>query len=1209
LPSPVIQGDEFDIELVAFLQDEDHKTGKQSQSESNTSKRQAAMDDGVRTASNSIDIKPIQIHPITGGLTPSFTDPGSLNVLTIPTLVDPIQEPDVVPLTLETLNSRRATAEERDDLDEPTKKQLQKHFNRAAELLSQAAEADNRDQTWKMERDNAPQLIADLKTQLDQPAPITIDHDPALSSQELEQLRITDEQRLSEAQSNLDKWEVRATQRAERLPQMAGIIEAARKQLEDAEIALKAPAPEGESAVLAIARRTEQEAFAVFLKAQLELYRTEQQRYESLNELFPLQRDLLTRNCKLLSKRVELWKEAITKARLLESEQQRRQARVKLQNAHPALRDLAERNSWLTQQRKEQQQGLKKSVARLVEIQDTFRRIDQQFRDDADKEKRIGFTTAFGLLLRNHRSNLPDAKPFRKLNRAAEQAMVLLQTEQMQLEDDRKDLVDIEFRIQQLLDGLSTEARKDEDLPKMARELLSDQRQYTDDLLADYTQFLSTQSEIATSSEKLVATLREYGSFLDERILWIASAPMVDADLPRATFRVSTLLASHQQWPSVRDYFYVDIRSQLMLYAAVLAAIILLVFLRLPASKAISHLHQSAQQEYYSGVPQSILATLVSVAVTSAWPALLLFVGWRLSQADQQLSIALGEALRFGAIHFLVLNSVRGLCEREGVAHRFLNWPKRVVDVLHRALLVYISLGVPLQMVVSFTSNFDEFDASANIGRVALVSCCLLWAVVLRGIARPKGVIGTFIASHGEANPLMRWICYGLALSAPLGLAVLPLLGYQYTTQQLLIRFELTMGLAFLLFATYSMFTRWIMAARKKLALQQVQSRRDATTLSAPTGEGAILIDIPQVDLSLLNQQALKVWRAATILVFLCGCWLVWSQVLPALQVFSRVELWSYTVESRELAKNLNDELTWQEITKVQSITLGHFLLAIGVLAVTVLGGRNLPGVLEFSFLQRLQVDQGARTAFSKLTGYALVVAGVIVATNIIGLRWSSIQWLVAALTVGLGFGLQEIFANFVSGVIILFERPVRVGDVVTIDNVTGTVSRIQIRATTITDLDFKEFIVPNKEFVTGRLMNWTLSDRRSRLVVEIGVAYNTDIDKALRILQQIASDNPSVLADPEPIVTFESFGESTLQLMLRVFLGNVDHRWLVRTQLNSEIAKRFQAAEITFAYPQRDLHICTVSSDVVSMFAAENDRSTKPAANPDVRANAGQAA
>jgi len=204
-------------------------------------------------------------------------------------------------------------------------------------------------------------------------------------------------------------------------------------------------------------------------------------------------------------------------------------------------------------------------------------------------------------------------------------------------------------------------------------------------------------------------------------------------------------------------------------------------------------------------------------------------------------------------------------------------------------------------------------------------------------------------------------------------------------------------------------------------------------------------------------------------------------------------------------------------------------------------------------------------------------VLGLVFACGAIGVGWGQVQWLAAALTVGLGFGLQEIFANFVSGLIILFERPVRIGDVVTIGDVTGTVSRIQIRATTLTDWDRKEYIVPNKEFVTGRLLNWTLSDTTNRVVINVGVAYGSDTARARTLLLDVANSHPEVLDDPPAVATFEGFGDSTLNLVLRVYLPNLENRLQTITELHEAIDAAFKTANIEISFPQRDLHIRTV--------------------------------
>ncbi len=218
-----------------------------------------------------------------------------------------------------------------------------------------------------------------------------------------------------------------------------------------------------------------------------------------------------------------------------------------------------------------------------------------------------------------------------------------------------------------------------------------------------------------------------------------------------------------------------------------------------------------------------------------------------------------------------------------------------------------------------------------------------------------------------------------------------------------------------------------------------------------------------------------------------------------------------------------------------------------------------------------------ARYAVATVSRYAIFLLGLLLCCNTLGVSWSKVQWFVAAMSLGLGFGLQEIFANFVSGLIILFERPIRVRDVVTIDNVTGVVSRIRMRATTITDPDRKELIIPNKEFITGRVLNWTLTDPVNRVVINVGLAYGSDTQRAAEILLKVAQDHPNVLDDPPPRVTLDSFGDSALNFVLRCFLPNLESRATVIHELNMAIEGTLRAAGIEMPFPQQDVHVRSI--------------------------------
>jgi potassium efflux system protein len=264
-------------------------------------------------------------------------------------------------------------------------------------------------------------------------------------------------------------------------------------------------------------------------------------------------------------------------------------------------------------------------------------------------------------------------------------------------------------------------------------------------------------------------------------------------------------------------------------------------------------------------------------------------------------------------------------------------------------------------------------------------------------------------------------------------------------------------------------------------------------------------------------------------------------------------------------------------------------LLALVILVMTIMAARNLPGILQVVLLQRFSLGTGERAAISTIVQYVIVVIGGASIFKIIGVGWGNIQWLVAALGVGIGFGLQEIVANFISGLIILFERPIRVGDAVTVGDVSGTVSKIRIRATSITGWDRKELIVPNKEFVTGKLVNWTHSDPILRVVIPVGIAYGSETEKARELMLKVAKANANVLHDPAPRVIFMAFGANSLDFELRAFT-KFETFLSVLDELNMAVDKAFREGGIEIAFPQRDIHIRSVE-DALPLATTETEQ------------------
>jgi len=416
---------------------------------------------------------------------------------------------------------------------------------------------------------------------------------------------------------------------------------------------------------------------------------------------------------------------------------------------------------------------------------------------------------------------------------------------------------------------------------------------------------------------------------------------------------------------------------------------------------------------------------------------------------------------------------------------------------------------------------------------------------------------------------------------------------------------------------------------------EQAAASADGESVETVRTEASVApVEESQLDLPAISAQSQQLFRTIIGVSTILGLYLIWANVLPALRALDRVEVWpnQRIVEASvsQAADILRAETpattpapapaqpvstgeagasappapsgngaspsamlgqptlgaggastagtdTGEASMPPPRVTLADLGLAIVVLIATVIAFKNIPGLAEIFILQRLPLDPSGRYAINTVMRYIIAIIGVLIAFNVIGLRWSSVQWLAAALTFGLAFGLQEIFANFVSGLIILAERPIRIGDTVTIGGVSGTVTRIRMRATTIVDWDRKELVIPNKTFITGDIINWSLSDTILRLTVPVGVSYGSDIDRVERELLEIAKAHKLVLDTPAPYVLFNRFGDSTLDFELRVFLTHLDHLLTVKHDLHNAITKAFRKAEIEIAFPQRDLHVRSI--------------------------------
>jgi small-conductance mechanosensitive channel len=257
------------------------------------------------------------------------------------------------------------------------------------------------------------------------------------------------------------------------------------------------------------------------------------------------------------------------------------------------------------------------------------------------------------------------------------------------------------------------------------------------------------------------------------------------------------------------------------------------------------------------------------------------------------------------------------------------------------------------------------------------------------------------------------------------------------------------------------------------------------------------------------------------------------------------------------------------------AFTLWMLLYLIGATVLLIFTATALGKLIAHRLLARSRIELGVRVAVGSIVKYALLVIGFVVILQTTGINLSSITILLGALGVGIGFGLQNITNNFVSGLIILFERPIKVGDRIEVSNIAGDVVDISMRATTIVTNDNISIIVPNSQFISETVINWSHTDRNVRFNFPVGVSYREDPEIVRQILLDIALDNPSVLKTPKPDVLFSEYADSAMMFNLRVWTREYINRpGVLKSQLYYEIARRFREKGIEIPFPQRDVHI-----------------------------------
>ncbi len=882
---------------------------------------------------------------------------------------------------------------------------------------------------------------------------------------------------------------------------------------------------------------------------------------DQLTVLYQSRYDLLNARAQVQQQQISAMQEAINQQHLAQTQNQVDQVQQQSQSAvkNNYIQKELERNAQLSQfllEQTEKTNTLTQDELRMRSVLDsltqTQRTIDEQI-------SALQGTLVLSRIIQQQKQKLPTNLNIQGLSKQIADLRVQI----FDMTQRRNELYDLEAYLAKVQAEQNQTFTAEE--KAQLTNLLTERRKIASDVIKSLNNQLNLAISLELTQQQITQLSDQIQAKLDQQSFWVKSNNPINLawfkQLPMSLGEQFEGISKKLGFPKNFDNL-----PYLLMFVAILVLIGGIIFRfktlikqRLATiSSEINTLRSDSQWH----TPMALLLTAIIALPSTLWflavCQLLGFFFVRNPAEFWQWSLSM-------AAYWWFFSFVLALLRPNGISVRHFGFSQDEAEKL-RAVTKRIIVAVVLLLNTSVFSNvMDSGLANDVLGElntmVALIFCIAIIAPRFRKASKTLGQ-----TNRDHRDELVLKIVRILLQLVPVGLIVLVALGYYYTALNL-INHMINTYIAWVIWSLvrYTLY-RAITVSSHRLAYRRLQEKRQqkAAELNDGSPSDDVVVVSEQEEGMAVNQVRGQLLRFADLFIWtalFAIFYYVWSDLVTVASYLRDITLWQQTT-------------TTEAGVVTESISLFNLLVALVIIGITYILVRNLPGILEVLIFSRVKLSQGTPYTINTLLTYTLVAIGSAWAFATLGMSWSKLQWLFAALSVGLGFGMQEIFANFVSGIILLFERPIRVGDTVTINDVTGTVAKIRIRAITIIDPDRKEVIVPNKSFVTGQVTNWALSNTITRVVISIGVAYGSDLELVRRLLLQAAAEQTNIMKDPEPRALFLSFGASTLDHELRVYVSQVSERTNTIDALNRRVNELFAENNIEIAFNQLDIFI-----------------------------------
>lgn len=855
------------------------------------------------------------------------------------------------------------------------------------------------------------------------------------------------------------------------------------------------------------------------------------------------------------------------------------QAEKEAEGKHMLIRTAAKDNMRYSRNLREVSKQIEQYLAKKNEIDKRNTELEEDFKSAEQKINLAGLSPALGDLLREQRRNLPRHKQYSELIDGIQQEIATTSLEMFKLDEVKKQLMDVnQILLARLEQGLALNISADEALRVRTelRMLLNDQKDLVGRLAVAYLEYARVLGDVDFTLQQLLKNADRFGVYLDQRLLWVPDAPVITQAYLQNIVASLQWFGGPSNWMRLADNLQAGIKSYPVM--VLLGVVIIGLYLRFKSrlrSDLSALLQKNRANQYLASFSQTLMSLVYLLLLSLPVPLVMAWAAWvvSLSHRADSFSRAVVAGLFAAALSLGLVQFFYRMFKPEGIAESLFHWHQRTSRLLYQQMKWARLVIVPCIFIVGMAGANVIGEHSQTLGRTAQIILMLVMSYVMHRLTHPgKGIGKTFYLYSTSWLSRLRYVWYALAVLAPWVVIGFSVAGYYQSALELQGKLIATLRLVFITALFHALVVRWLAITRRQLAVENARKKRKLATEQATVNvgaEGGFLPEEELLDISKINQQSNKLLVTVVTVILLAGCWMVWRDILPAFSIFDQVELWQHS-----------EMLDGKEV--LLPVTLINLAVSFLYAGFTFIFVSNFPALVDLLSVGKFAMAAGSRYALIQLARYLMITIAFLTIANELGGSWTQVQWLVAALSVGLGFGLQEIFANMVSGIILLFERPVRVGDTITVGDVSGRVCRIQMRATHIMDWDGKELVVPNKVLITERFVNWTLTDTTTRLVLMLGVAYGSDVELVEKVLTETVNTVEVVLPEPAPMITLLNFGESSLDFRVCVYVRELGDRMAVTHELHTKFYKNLQAHNIEIPFPQRDIHIRSIADGIM---------------------------